>query len=390
MKTRLGIVIAIIISVTGISYGSLDKPVTREEFEQKVKQQQAKIEELERVISEQKKQIIDLKWQIYHLKYGPEPNETIETKLEPLENIKLKTIIKDQKAEIARLKELCRNARIDPNSEPDRKQKKNTLKRTKPLKYTVVERQDISYLGTPRMVFRVVVETNRIPSEAELKEIAIQLWRDGNKHWKEFTVFMYLPYMDIHSIAYGIGEFRPQGLKEFEIQDFAIDIQKELTSKNTHRKNRSTAVPPVSAKSAAENRPMGISYYQVMEYLSDFFLMEKSTPVDGQDRYMGQTADNLAVLEIIGNKNNISQATLMIGIPNDAPDKLVRNTILAIRFLENTVSEWTNSNEWITANAKRVADIPGVSDVEVVKGNKLITMTFLKPFGMLTLTVKHK
>jgi hypothetical protein len=111
------------------------------------------------------------------------------------------------------------------------RQEYEELQKTKALKYTVVEKEDVSYPGTPRMVLRVVVKTNRIPSEAQLNDIAISLWRNGNKHWKEFTVFMYLPYMDTHSIAYGIGEFRPEGLKEFKINDYAIDLQKELTSK---------------------------------------------------------------------------------------------------------------------------------------------------------------
>ena len=293
MKTRLGMVIAIIISLISISYGSLDKPETREEFGQKVKQQQTKIKELETIVSEQKKQILDLKWQIYRFKHK---SATLESK-------KRQTIIRDQKAKITRLRQLCLKARIDPNSDPNQ----------------------IVKLGT----------------EKEGKEYQQRL-----ANYKAYS---------------------------------KKSIQKPPT-----------AIHPVSEKSVAENRAIGISYYQVMEYLSKFFLMEKSTPVRGQERYMGQTPDSLAILEIIGNKNNISQATIMIGIPNDVPDKLVRNTIFVIRFLENTVPEWTNSNEWITANAKRVADIQGVSDAKVVKGNKLITMTFLKPLGMLTLTVKHK
>lgn len=170
---------------------------------------------------------------------------------------------------------------------------------------------------------------------------------------------------------------------------------KETSADTKPPKTEQSAPSSISSSSQTksnqtESRAINISYEQVMEYLSDFLIMEKSTPVRGQDRYTGQTADSLAVLEIIGNKNNISEATILIGIPNDAPDKLVRNTILAMRFLKNTVPEWANSAEWITANAKRVADIPGASDVKVVKGDKLITMTFLKPLGMLTLTVKHK
>jgi len=77
---------------------------------------------------------------------------------------------------------------------------------------------------------------------------------------------------------------------------------------------------------------IGISYNQIMEYLDQYISMSKSTDVRGQQRYMGQTSDNLAMLEIIGNKKNVSQATLMIGIPNDAPQIVLRNTAMLLRF----------------------------------------------------------
>jgi len=90
------------------------------------------------------------------------------------------------------------------------------------LKYTIVDKEDISYAGTPRMVYRVVIEVEKIPANEQLEKIALQIWKNGNKDWKEFTVFMYLPDMDTKLAAYGVAEFRPQGLKEFRIQEFAL------------------------------------------------------------------------------------------------------------------------------------------------------------------------
>ena len=90
------------------------------------------------------------------------------------------------------------------------------------LPYKIVEKEDISYAMTPRLVVRVMVNVEKIPTKAELKRIAEAIWTDGNTHWAEFTVFLYLPEMDIHSAAYGIGEYRPSGLKEFRIQDYVL------------------------------------------------------------------------------------------------------------------------------------------------------------------------
>ena len=60
-----------------------------------------------------------------------------------------------------------------------------------------------------------------------------------------------------------------------------------------------------------------ISYQQVMHYLSNFFHMEKGTPVRNAPRYMGKTKDGTAVLEVIGDKRNIIQASVMLGFPID-------------------------------------------------------------------------
>jgi len=90
------------------------------------------------------------------------------------------------------------------------------------LSYRIVKKQDISYANTPRMVYRVVLDVTDIPSEIQMKRTASYIWENGNKHWKEFTVFMYLPGMNTSGAALGIGEFRPYGLKEFKVQGFVL------------------------------------------------------------------------------------------------------------------------------------------------------------------------
>ena len=90
------------------------------------------------------------------------------------------------------------------------------------LKYHIVAREDVSYLGTPRMVFRVMLEVAEIPTEESMRALADELWNNGNKDWKEFTVFLYLPTMDTSFLAYGIAEYRPHGLQKFEISTLAV------------------------------------------------------------------------------------------------------------------------------------------------------------------------
>lgn len=59
MKANLLLITATLLTATNISYSLIEKPVTREEFKQKVQQQQGKIEDLEALVATQKKQIID-------------------------------------------------------------------------------------------------------------------------------------------------------------------------------------------------------------------------------------------------------------------------------------------------------------------------------------------
>ena len=99
------------------------------------------------------------------------------------------------------------------------------------LKYTIVEKEDISYSGTPRMTFRVVAEVEKIPSNSQLEKMALRIWENGNKAWKVFTVFIYLPGMDTRLAAYGVAEFGPQGLKEFRILEAALYGTKWESSK---------------------------------------------------------------------------------------------------------------------------------------------------------------
>ncbi len=90
------------------------------------------------------------------------------------------------------------------------------------LKYQVVKRKDISYLGNPRMAFRVILRVSRIPTEEQMKRTAIHIWQKGNKRYKVFTTFLYLPDMDTSGFAYAVAEFTPHGMKEFTTQKEAL------------------------------------------------------------------------------------------------------------------------------------------------------------------------
>ena len=98
-------------------------------------------------------------------------------------------------------------------------QKKPLKKTISTLKYKIVERQETNSGGISHMVYRVLVEVDHKPPKAQLKQIAAELWRNENKGWKNFFVFMYLPGMNTEGFAYGVAEFKPSGLKKLRIQN---------------------------------------------------------------------------------------------------------------------------------------------------------------------------
>ena len=149
-----------------------------------------------------------------------------------------------------------------------------------------------------------------------------------------------------------------------------------------------TANALVSGKATGIIQRMGVSYRQATENFDDFIPMKKVSPVGGQDRYYGMSEDRTALLEIIGNRQAITQARLSIGVPNDSPDIMTRNTALLCRFLGSIVPEWPESADWATTALIQTTTTSETSKTTIV-GYKQITMTLMKAAERLTVSVKH-
>jgi DNA-binding ferritin-like protein (Dps family) len=98
----------------------------------------------------------------------------------------------------------------------------NSEKNSEILKFIITDKQDISYINNPRMVYRIVLDVDSLPTYKEMRNTAIYIWENGNKNWKEFTAFLYLPEMNTGLTAYGIGEFNEDGLIKFEKNENAL------------------------------------------------------------------------------------------------------------------------------------------------------------------------
>lgn len=149
-----------------------------------------------------------------------------------------------------------------------------------------------------------------------------------------------------------------------------------------------TDTPTAFATPTPAQKKLNISYDQMTQYLGNYFNLKRSTDVDGQPRYMGLTANNLASLEIIGEKNNISQATLLVTVPTNSSSALVQNSAYLVAFVKNIFGvDYKSSLDEI---AQTMGSLNQSGDKKTLYfGDKAVDLANDQPLGLL-ITVKSK
>ncbi len=177
---------------------------------------------------------------------------------------------------------------------------------------------------------------------------------------------------------------------EHKQSETSVQITREETQEEEEERLAKQA--ELEEKLAQQSAPktLGISYDQVMESLTDFFVMEKTAPLnDGRERYMGQTDNDLAILEIIGDKADIDKTTLIIFIPSDNNDVVLQNSALALKFIDNAAPNWAGANDWLNEAVTSLTTNPNQS-IKTTHDNKLIEASLASGLGMLTFSVSPK
>ena len=118
--------------------------------------------------------------------------------------------------------------------------------------------------------------------------------------------------------------------------------------------------PIVSSPMPQASRPktLGVSYDQMMQYLAAMFQMERAPPRQGYERYLGKRPGGAALIELLGAKDDLSEAALMVFFPRDDPKIFGDNTAILIRFMKNALPEWVQGGEWVTNAVKKLAASP--------------------------------
>jgi hypothetical protein len=133
---------------------------------------------------------------------------------------------------------------------------------------------------------------------------------------------------------------------------------------------------------------LNMSYDEIVEWLDNYFYMERGTDIRGLPNYVGQTSNGVATLQVIGNKADISQAALTMSLPENSKKAFLANTIFLQQFLENAFGK--NAEGAFDTVIQLWEQSRGDSDTErtAVFDDKQISVIYHDSLELLTVTVK--
>lgn len=136
-------------------------------------------------------------------------------------------------------------------------------------------------------------------------------------------------------------------------------------------------------------RTLGISYEQIMRYPERYFSIKETTPMKGQKRYLGISADGIAIIEIVGEKSDVSEASMMIEVSPD-PDTSLRAATATANFFVNMIPEWREGTYWLANAVKKFASSHRNSTERIRsrQGNKIISIGWFIDIGMIDITIR--
>lgn len=146
----------------------------------------------------------------------------------------------------------------------------------------------------------------------------------------------------------------------------------------------STSKPPITSRVISG---IGLTFDEATNGLTDLFSLEKVTPADGMDRRFGFATDKLSMLEIIGDKSNITRATLVMEMPESASGtSLGRQAATLGIFVKNMMPEWDEClTEWVLPTIQKLGENESDS---TRRGSKRIKVEKVRSVGWIAIVVE--
>ncbi|MEX2362403.1 MAG: hypothetical protein WD597_02215, partial [Balneolaceae bacterium] len=140
------------------------------------------------------------------------------------------------------------------------------------------------------------------------------------------------------------------------------------------------------AEISPKNSKLGVSYNQVMDYLSTDFELEESSTYSGEQRYMGTSSNGVSMLEIIGDKENISKTTILVGFSNNQTAN-TENLDYFLRFIRAIFPNSKDAADWAVNALIKIRNSPN-QPLESYINDKKISLTNYG--GLITTTVEPR
>ena len=137
---------------------------------------------------------------------------------------------------------------------------------------------------------------------------------------------------------------------------------------------------------ALECREKVLTCSQMCLDLDELGRLEKSTPVKGKPRLMAKGRGGTLYIELVGSRNSLSQASLLVGIPADRKDVAFANSADLLVFMKNGFPAWDEFGDWAMKAMKQVTDTGQKQEVQ--HGNKHLSLMLIPQMGIFCATVE--
>jgi hypothetical protein len=98
--------------------------------------------------------------------------------------------------------------------------------------YDFESKSDTSYSNVKRGSIRLKIPNDYVPDELQLKNIAIDAWKQYGGQWKTGSVFIYVKDMPTNEAAYAVAEFNNSKMEKLTVMTYALEMHELINKKS--------------------------------------------------------------------------------------------------------------------------------------------------------------
>ena len=169
-----------------------------------------------------------------------------------------------------------------------------------------------------------------------------------------------------------------------------INIKNGLKGINQTNQTQQTGLGTTGVSTAPHGGTLGVAattIQSLFEQPNIGFTFENASPIQGKPRLIGTSSHGLAVIELVGQPENLTRAIIRIHIPDADTQALALNAEYVLRFIQTIDPQWKEGGNWMIHNLDAFATGQR-SEVKTTQAGKEISMTLTGKQEFLTITVK--